>query len=555
MASLQDVLSALKKADQAGNVEDAKKLALIARQMQGEQSQGSDTPPAAIPQGGTIADPLGQGLSFGFSDEIAGGLGASANSVASLLGKGTGDSFGEAYRSIRDIARENNAAFSERNPGTALAAELGGGALTGGFGAARSGAFNAVKNAPNMLGKLRPIIATGGIQGGIFGAGKSESDSIRGVARDAAQGAAIGATTAPIIPLLAGGTKSAAQRVFQTTSNSPTFQKAVKVLRDKVGIKTLTTGQATGSRPIKSAETTISETLFGHSIGKRLDDNRRKLQSKLFEMAGFVDDDVKIGEMSQEALNRTSVRFSSRYNKLLGGKSVRLDTDDFINDIAEVEFTHTKLLPFQQKKQIRDIVGQFLDVAIDGPISGDKYQSIRSSLAKLERDNASRPTFAGLYRGLKKSLDDAFAKQSGVGAAKKVVDREYNRFIKLRDTFEGSGSIQNAGGELSLSMLLKKAAKRGKGADDAFNEIIRAGQAVLGDPTPNSATASRLANLMFGGSAVAGGFDAGLATVGLPVGTSLALSRGITGSGGITKAIQSGLITAPITNSLLGNFQ
>lgn len=514
---------------------------------------------APEPKGGTVADALGQGVFFGFGDELAGVTGAGVNSIANLFGKGTGDSFGEAYRGIRDVARSRHEAFAERNPGTALAAEIGGGLLTGGVGAARAGAFQAAKAAPTLLGRVKPIAATGAVQGGLFGAGASEADNPRDVARDSLVGAAIGGGSAAVLPILAGKTRDVAKRVFQTASDSPAFREAVDLLKRKTGIETLTTGQATGSRPLRSAETTVSETVFGSAIGNRLEQNRRKFQSAVLRMAGFDPQDVTTGEISTSAIERASQRFSDRYKKLLEGKTVDLSTDEFLDDLAGIEGRHLQFLPFEQRRQIKDIVNQFIDEAAGAPLTGTAYQRIRSSLGALERQTANNPKIAALYRDLKHALDDAFSEQSGAGAQKKILDREYNRFAKLRDSFEGSGSIQTSSGDIPLPALLRRTSKRGKGTDKEFNDLLRAGQTVLGDPVANSGTPSRIANLVFLGqglgSASLGGLDAGLTSIGLPIGASNLLSRGVTGSGGIDKLIQSGLLTAPATVPIFGGFE
>jgi len=498
------------------------------------------------PTGGSAADAIGQGLTFGFADELAGIAGAAVGTFDPNL---EGTTFGERYRGIRDSARDRLDAFRERNPIGATALEIGGALPTGGVGAARAGAFQAVRNAPSAARALAPIARTGATQGAIFGAGSSRGETAQDIAQDTAVGGAIGGITAPLIPALAGGAKSGASRAFQVTSDSPTFQKAARILKDKVGIDTLTTGQRTGSNAIRSAETSVSETVFGGSIGRRLDQNRRKLQTKLMRMAGFPDEAAQSGEVTQDALNAAKDRFRERYTSILGGKRVDISGDDFLDDLANIEATHSRMLPFEQKRQIRQIIDDFIDEATGGPISGEDYQRIRSNLGILERRSANNPTTRDLYTDLKHALDDAFADNAATKAAKREIDREYNRFTKIRDTFEGSGSIQTSSGDLPLASLLRKAAKRGKGADEEFNEIIRAGQTVLGDPTPNSATASRLGNLLFFGQgglgALLGGADAGLLGAGVPILSSQALSRGVTGSGAANRAVQSGLLTAP----------
>ena len=86
--------------------------------------------------------------------------------------------------------------------------------------------------------------------------------------------------------------------------------------------------------------------------------------------------------------------------------------------------------------------------------------------------------------------------------------------------------------------------------DREFEEMVTAGQRVLGDPTPNSGTASRtLNNMLAFGTAPATALDPtlGAATLGIPFGTSQLLSRGVTGSNVADRLIQSGLLTAPLT--------
>ena len=142
---------------------------------------------------GTIADSLGQGVSFGFSDELAGVLGAIVGTFDDDL---EGTTFGERYAGVRDAARANESAFAERNPGTALGAELVGGLATGGLGAARAGAARVAGSVPRLMG-------TGAGVGGAAGAGYSEGETIGEVAADTATGATIGAVGGAVAPPLA----------------------------------------------------------------------------------------------------------------------------------------------------------------------------------------------------------------------------------------------------------------------------------------------------------------------------------------------------------------
>lgn len=139
---------------------------------------------------GNIADSIAKGATLGFSDEIAGALGAIPAAFQ------TGSSIPDAYRGIRDAARGNEQAFAERNPGTALAAEIGGGVLTGGLGAGRAAAVNVAKSVPKLAGVGAGVGATAGL-------GNSEGETIGAMATDTAIGGAVGGVAGVLLPPVA----------------------------------------------------------------------------------------------------------------------------------------------------------------------------------------------------------------------------------------------------------------------------------------------------------------------------------------------------------------
>lgn len=553
MSELDDVLKALRAADQAGNTQDAKRLAEIAAQMQagGYAPKKPSVTKAQQSQAGTIADSLGKGLSFGFADEIAGLTGAAVNSLMNKFGRGTGESFGDAYTGIRDIARMREEGFAERNPGTALAAEIGGGLLTGGVGAARAGAFQAAKSAPTLAGRLAPVVQTGAVQGGLYGAGASEAGDARGVAADTLKGAALGGATAPILPAMAGGARSAAQRVFRT-NDTAAFNRAKQLLAEKAGITGLTTGQTTGSRALRAAEDTLSETIAGGRLDRQLAANRAKLQQKLMRMAGFdrSSQDYADGLITQDGIDAAADQFSRRYQQLLGNRQVDLATDEFTDALYDAAAKNSELLTPFQRKEIFTIADELFDMVTGSPKTASELNKIRSMLGQRERQfAASKPYLSDLYRGIKRAIDDGSFAAGGRGR-KTSLDAKYRRFVQLRDTFESSGAIGTARGELPLSMLLRRSASA-KGADREFTELVRAGQTVLGDPMANSTTASRLTNLAF----LLGEGGAFMVEPSLAISALAApnlMSRGVTGGQAVDRLIQGGLLTAPVVNPIFG---
>lgn len=132
-----------------------------------------------------------QGASFGFSDEIVGG-------VEALLTDKT-------YQQARDESREANRLAEEANPLTYLGGNLvGGAAVPIPGGAIASGGLKAA----TTLGKAARLVGVGTVAGGLGAAGSSEADltdlennptNLDEFQRDVASGAVGGAVLAPLV--------------------------------------------------------------------------------------------------------------------------------------------------------------------------------------------------------------------------------------------------------------------------------------------------------------------------------------------------------------------
>ena len=119
------------------------------------------------PQDGHIGNAMASGVPFG--DEIAAGSAALVGKVLpeSLGGLPSGTSIGEAYSGIRQNINSNTEAFAERNPKTALAAQVGTGIAVGGAVAPRLVA--AIPGSP-----IAKTVGAAGTEGAVFGAGDAE---------------------------------------------------------------------------------------------------------------------------------------------------------------------------------------------------------------------------------------------------------------------------------------------------------------------------------------------------------------------------------------------
>jgi hypothetical protein len=133
---------------------------------------------------GALFTGLGQGLTFGFSDEIAGGI------AATFLAPFSDETFDEIYdRQVEEgiFGRENIRIGQEKHPVLSFAGELVGGLPTG-LGMFKAGS-TVLKNAP----KLAKYAGIGAAEGAIYGAGVAgEGGTIEGAEKGATFGAALG---------------------------------------------------------------------------------------------------------------------------------------------------------------------------------------------------------------------------------------------------------------------------------------------------------------------------------------------------------------------------
>lgn len=128
----------------------------------------------------TRARMVGQGLTFGFGDELEAAL---------------------TPRTLQDVRSEIKG-FREDNPLQAIGLELGGGMLTGvglgGMLARAGGAAGRALTAPRIL----PQTALGGAEGAAYGAGTADDDRLGGAIVGGLAGAATGGMAAPLINAL-----------------------------------------------------------------------------------------------------------------------------------------------------------------------------------------------------------------------------------------------------------------------------------------------------------------------------------------------------------------
>lgn len=482
-------MNAHKKAQQ-GDKQAALAAKELAEAIQSGKFAKTNKKTAEVSQDGSILDPLAQGVSFGFADEIAGGVGAAGNSVYDFFSGGDSGSFSDNYDRIRDKWRSDNEAFSKRNPKTALAAEIAGGLLTGGAGAARVGALRGAQT----IGRLAGL---GAVQGTIAGAGHSKAEDLKGVTKDAAigglLGGGLGAATPAIGRAVGGVVRGVGRGVNRALGGglNNVEQQAVQTL-DDFGIP-LTAGQRAGTRPLQQTETTLADIPFvGGPLNSVLSNQRQVYQSRLLRLAGFTDDDAVQGLVSPEAIQRAYDRFSHRYAEALGDTSVEVN-ERFVNTLINAGDRYASRIGAKGVPTFRRTINDIFDRATEGRnmrLSGEDYQAIRRDLGTLERSAGDNHGLRNAYRDIKRELDQAFLNAAGTtrAAIKRNLDNEYAHLIQIDDLVR-KGSGDTANGNIPIGMLARKAAK--SPGSQEWRNLTSAAKAILPDKVPNSGTAAR----------------------------------------------------------------
>lgn len=200
------LVEALRRADQAGNVEDARRLAQAIADARGtaqEKPFWADMPrsenvqvaqPARMGRLQSFNNSVADMATFGMEDEMRGALvGAPVGAVKGAINAARGGGLGvipqgisDEYQMIRDQARSDLNRSRQDNPVTSVAGSVAGAFVNPLTKAGGQWAGQATTRA----GAIGRGAATGAVEGALYGAGSGETAGER--AKGAAQGGAIG---------------------------------------------------------------------------------------------------------------------------------------------------------------------------------------------------------------------------------------------------------------------------------------------------------------------------------------------------------------------------
>jgi hypothetical protein len=179
---------------------------------------------------------IGQGASFGFSDELGSAIGAGAvKTVDFLTGSDADHTWGEIYSDMMDSEAAKRKHYAEQNPYENIALQAAGGLATGGYTAAKTVLPLAAKMGGGKLATTGAAGIVGAAEGGVAGFGSTD-----GGVEERLSGAGLGATVGAVLPLAVSGLGAGARtlsnrRVAEDVIDPTTGKVKPLTLADKDG--------------------------------------------------------------------------------------------------------------------------------------------------------------------------------------------------------------------------------------------------------------------------------------------------------------------------------
>lgn len=446
----------------------------------------------SVPERGSAFDSLGQGLSFGFADEIAGLGGA----IPAAISSGDWD-LPKHYAGIRDSARANHAGFSERNPATDIALQVGGGLLTGGAGGARALAGNTTAK-----GLLAESASLGAGLGGAAGIGHSEAEDFT---REAVTGGLMGGAAGALFPAAGQVLSGAKNKMLAGSQPSTNYQRSVAVLQNE-GVP-LTSGQVRGSNWQKALETTLSEQPVGGTPLQRVFEGQREhFQKGLLGRVGVQDETLITPDVVKGALSQ----IRKEYETALRGKRFAVP-DTVKQGVQSIKSAYATLPKSLKSSKVKDWLDDVAAEVNSGSLSGERYQIFRSNLQDFAEDSKiSQHT--QIYAGLKRILDDEIERQ--MPDVMRPINNRFAQAKQLEQIALNNGGAAVAEGMIPLASL-NRAARKGYGSDE-WKNYINSAATVLPDRLGNSGTAQRalMQSMLTGAGGGIGGLLGGPGGVG-----------------------------------------
>ncbi|GEM_PF-2682937 len=425
MPTREELYTALRNADKAGDVEGARRLAAYIQSMPEtvaepaiQQSPVRDRSMILDGAKGALA---GAGLGFGNlvlgAQRLAGkGLVAlddmtSSPTLSTLVtGKKPQSAVGRAGEWLVKDAEagkarlaQENAPYKEASPLANLTGEVGGGIVaTLPVGGLLPGALRTASTAKGVVGivpRAGQAAGVGAVYGGVTGAAGSNADTFGGMLADGAQGAAVGATvggvSTPAVAALGAVSRNVGQRVSKTKAADFAREKIAEALARDARGTLATTGQTNplyqaASRFVKLGDEAVVADAGGRNTNQLLDTlvtlpgrTKEKAFNVLHERTAGVGGRMRAA--AEDTLGTQGQRLPSTVDSLIARR--QQDSAPLYNQLRQVDI--------QPSAQLVDIVkaaddlgatklGREIATARQMPFTLDAGQPARWNMGDLD---------------------------------------------------------------------------------------------------------------------------------------------------------------------------
>lgn len=425
----------------------------------------------------------------------------------------------------------------ERNPTATLLGQLGGGLATG-VGLEGLAARYGIKALPGLGLDV--------LQGAAYGAGSaSEGNRLSG------------ATAGGILGGVGGVGARGAAKATGTVARG--VQDPMVQLLRRYNVP-MTIGQMTQGGMKAFEDRATSWPLVGGAIAKRREESLEGFNRAAFDEALQPIGASTQGQIGQGGIIIAQDAVAKAYDDALGDVTLQVDKPflDVISGQPLQDLASVPRVGAEAADDVRKIIQAHIDPQT-GTMTGKSLQAARQEVRRLKKTYQNSPDSARLYDRLKPSLDaveDSFIDLLGRQAPDRVgpflnADEAYKRVQIVGEALDFSGAASDD--MFSAAKLREKSRQAtrtfsGKHASQAgrrpFNELDKAGRALLPSSIGDSGTAGRLLLPALAAGVVGGGSYASSAE--RPVGVE---SAGGEGGGAFGSALlglgAAGLVAAP----------
>lgn len=456
MASYDELMSAARRADQAGDEQAAKRFLELAAQLRGPAG-GVSTAPGAVDdfEGKIRAVGRGaaEGVTYGFKDNASAALGATLGLTPGSDAFEYQGNWRDRYRINRDNIRAKDQESLRENPNLFQLGEFGG-------ATAQALAASPLAASSSLLGAMGRGGALGFGEGFAYGAGKSDGqDTARRAFETGILGGAVGLAAPAAVAGLAAG-KDAALGAVDNLIDRPSQARAGRMLAETINrsgksadeIAAAVERARLSGQPMYRAVDAMGEAgrrrLSGivRSGGENADEIAEYLTQRTIDapdrLASFTDDAFGLGGKTRAILE----------GQVKGNRKAVADSlyTTAAKDAAPVDL-------FNVVATLDDTINQLSNSGIKPSGTVRAMTELRDRLAGQTPDGANAVlsdyrSVLQIYRELRDEIDNMFApgsKQTAVAAElKPILDMMEGALSDSSDLFRSANQLYRRGSEV-----------------------------------------------------------------------------------------------------------